>query len=200
MTTVAAAGRTAPPREAEAPPVRPRPTGRYLTDPSPWRASYGIVPGILAAVGVVVMAICWVALSDKVVWRDQISWLVGACLGAGAVVLGGVLWILVGMREVRRGFRDLRRQQRLLSPELAPARIDAPTGEVLILVSAAGMTRAHHPDCLLLRGKNAVPLPVGDDRPRCGVCAAVSERSERTNEHSMTVPHDSAELARQRHE
>ena len=173
MTTVAAAGRTAPPREAEAPPARPRPTGRYLTDPSPWRASYGIVPGILAVLGVVVMVLCWVQLSDKVVWRDQISWLVGACLGAGAVVLGGVLWILVGMREVRRGFRDLRRQQRILIPsDVQVARPEATTGEVLVLVSALGMERAHRPDCLLLRGKNAVPVPVGDDRPRCGVCAA----------------------------
>ena len=167
MTTVAAAGRTAPPREAEAPPTRPRPTGRYLTDPSPWRASYGIVPSILAVGGVIVMIVCWVQLSDKVVWRDQISWLVGASMGAGAVVLGGVLWILVGMREVRRGFRDLRRQQRLMSPELTTVRSATPIVEVL--VSAAGMTRAHRPDCLLLRGKQAVP--VADDRPRCGVCS-----------------------------
>jgi hypothetical protein len=172
VTTVAAAGRTAPPREAEAPPARPRPTGRYLTDPSPWRASYAIVPGILGVVGILVMAICWVQLSDKVVWRDQISWLVGACLGAGAFVLGGVLWILVGMREVRRGFRDLRRQQRLMSPvEPVPARAAAATGEVLVLVSAPGMTRAHRPDCLLLRGKTVTAVPLGDNRPRCGVCA-----------------------------
>jgi hypothetical protein len=128
------------------------------------------VPGILALVGLIVMVICWVQLSDKLIWRDQISWLVGAGLGAGAVVLGGVLWILVGMREVRRGFRDLRRQQRMLSSgEPGPVPTVAPTGAVLTLVSGAGMTRAHRPDCLLLRGK--ATAPVADDRPRCGVCA-----------------------------
>jgi hypothetical protein len=167
VTTVAAAGRTAPPREAEAPPARPGAAGRYHTDPTPWRRSYAIVPGILAVVGIVVLVICWVQLSDKVIWRDQISWLVGACLGAGAFVLGGVLWILVGMREVRRGFRDLRReQQRIL--RFARVGPTVETAEAPTLVSAAGMTRAHRPDCLLLRGKHTAP--VHDDRPRCGVC------------------------------
>jgi hypothetical protein len=142
--------------------------GRYLTDPSPWRRSYAIVPAALAVIGIVVMVVCWAQLSDKVIWRDQISWLVGACLGTGAVVLGGTLWILVGLREVRRGFRDLRRdQQRILNlADLAPV---ATIAEVLTLVSAPGMERAHRPDCLLLRGKTTAP--VTDDRPRCGVCA-----------------------------
>ncbi|HEY3605165.1 MAG TPA: hypothetical protein VGL04_10865 [Sporichthyaceae bacterium] len=168
MTTLATAGRTAPPREAEAPPTRPRAAGRYLTDPSPWRRSYAIVPALLAVLGVVVLVVCWVQLSDKVVWRDQISWLVGACLGVGAFVLGGTLWILVGLREVRRGFRDLRRdQQRILGlSDLAPVSV---VTEVLTLVSAPGMERAHRPDCLLLRGKQTGP--VSDDRPRCGVCS-----------------------------
>jgi hypothetical protein len=126
------------------------------------------VPGILAVVGIVVMVICWVRLSDKVVWRDQISWLVGACLGAGAVVLAGVLWILVGLREVRRGFRDLRRdQQRVL--RFVDLGSTAVSTETTALVSAPGMTRAHRPDCLLLRGKQTAP--VTGDLPRCGVCA-----------------------------
>jgi hypothetical protein len=173
VTTLATAGRTAPPREAEAPPARPRAAGRYLTDPSPWRRSYAIVPGILAALGVVVLIVCWVQLSDKVIWREQISWLVGACLGAGALVLGAVLWLLVGLREVRRGFRDLRRdQQSILSlDDLAPMPTASASGAAVRLVSAPGMQRAHRPDCLLLRGKSVVPVPVFDDRPRCGVCA-----------------------------
>jgi hypothetical protein len=83
-----------------------------------------------------------------------------------------VLWVLVGMREVRRGFRDLRRQQRILIPAELPLAGAAPTGEVFPLVSAPGMTRAHRPDCLLLRGKNVLPVPVDDARPRCGVCAS----------------------------
>ena len=170
MTTLATAGRTAPPREAEAPPARPRAAGRYLSDPSPWRRSYAIVPGILATLGVVVLIVCWVQLSDKVIWREQVSWLVGACLGAGAFVLGGVLWLLVGLREVRRGFRDLRHdQERILGlADLAPV---VRAGGPVTLVSAPGMQRAHRPDCLLLRGKSVTPLPVFDDRPRCGVCA-----------------------------
>jgi len=131
------------------------------------------VPMILAVVGVVVLIVCWVQLSDKVIWREQISWLVGACLGGGAFVLGGVLWLLIGLREVRRGFRDLRYdQQRILGlADLAPVVRAAVAGGGVTLVGAPGMQRAHRPDCLLLRGKSVTPLPVFDDLPRCGVCA-----------------------------
>jgi hypothetical protein len=83
-----------------------------------------------------------------------------------------VVWLLIGLREVRRGFRDLRRDQRMMLG-VSEALLARPT---LVVgpgawVAAAGMTRAHRPDCLLLRGKSTSPLPAGDPRPRCGVCS-----------------------------
>jgi len=126
----------------------------------------------LAASGAVVLLICWVGVSGEGAWRDQLGWLVGACLGAGAVVLAAVLWLLVGLREVRRGFRDLRRDQRMMLglSEALLERESAGAPRLDRWVSAPGMTRAHRPECLLMRGKTPEPVPAGDPRPRCGVC------------------------------
>jgi hypothetical protein len=152
-----------------------RTVGRYLTDPSPWRRVDAVIPGLLAVLGVVVLVVCWFGASGEVRWRDQTDWFIGGCLGAGAFALGAVLWVLVGMREVRRGFADLKADQReILGLHAGPSTRDLAdlTGPIAGWVTAAGMTRAHLSTCLLMRGKTAVPLAASDvpSYERCGVC------------------------------
>ncbi|MBA3744182.1 hypothetical protein [Sporichthya sp.] len=146
----------------------------YRSDPSPWRRRDLAVCGALALLGVAGIIGCWFGATDEVVWRDQTGWLIGSIFCTGLVVLGGGLWVLIGLRRVRHGFRDLRRDQRtalgLTRSRATAVETDAaPTGE---LVTTGQMTRAHRPDCLLLRGKQAVPVPAAEraNYGRCGVC------------------------------
>ena len=85
-----------------------------------------------------------------------------------------LMWVLIGLRRVRHGFRDLRRDQRsslglTRGRSTAVETTAAPAGE---LVTAGQMTRAHRPDCLLLRGKKTIPVPTAEvgTYGRCGVC------------------------------
>lgn len=178
--TLAAPGAVTVPTESDAAPPRRRGrTARYDSAPSPWQRRDAVAPGVLAVAGVAVLAVGWVGASGEFVWRDQVGWLVTACVGTAVVVLGGALWLLVGFREVRRGFRDLRADQRRIlglasTPEPAMDRVSAVSTNPDGLVTSAGMTRAHRPDCLLMRGKPATAVPDPDRHARCGVC----ERAE----------------------
>lgn len=151
-----------------------RSVGRYLTDASPWRRKDAVIPGLLAIIGIAVLVICWIGASGEVAWRDQTDWFIGSCLGTGAFALGAVLWLLVGLREVRRGFADLKADQREILGLTAPREPagDRTGAEETAWVTAAGMTRAHRPSCLLMRGKQPLALEAADvpSFDRCGVC------------------------------
>ena len=162
------------PDKAAVPPDAPVRRVQYRSDPSPWRRRDAVVCGVLAVLGVAGVIGCWFGATDEVVWRDQTGWLTGAILSTGLVVLGGGLWVLIGLRRVRHGFRDLRRDQRTAfgltrSRSAAVETERVATGE---LVTSGQMTRAHRPDCLLLRGKSATRVPAADvaNYGRCGVC------------------------------
>lgn len=168
---------------AAAPPASPQ-LPRYRSDPGPWRRRDGLLAGLLGAAGTAGLIVCWFGVSDEVVWREQIPWAIGGVLCTAVVVVAGALYLLRGLRCVRQGFRDLRRDQRVLlglprvSPSAGAAAAPATTSDVtgpvssVTYVSAPEMTRAHRPDCLLMRGKQATPVPAAEvDRyPRCGVC------------------------------
>jgi hypothetical protein len=144
----------------------------YRSDPAPWRRRDAVLCGLLAVAGIAGIVGCWFGATDEVVWREQTGWLTGAILCTGLVVLGGGLWVLIGLRRVRQGFRDLRRDQRAalgLTRVRATAAVDSAddTGE---LVTAGQMTRVHRPDCILMRGKTAQPVAEASTYGRCGVC------------------------------
>lgn len=161
-------------QDAAVPPEAPARPVRHRSDPLPWRRLDMVVCGLLAAGGVAGLVACWFGATSEVVWREQTGWLIASIFCTGLVILGGGLWVLIGLRRVRRGFRELRRDQRaalgLSRSRTAPVETAAaPTDE---LVTAGQMTRAPRPTCLLLRGKPAVPVPAPElaNYGRCGVC------------------------------
>jgi hypothetical protein len=162
---------------AASPPDAPVRRVHYRSGHSPWRRIDAVLCGLLAAGGVAGILGCWFGATEEAVWRQQTSWLIGAIFCAGLVGLGGGLWVLIGLRRVRQGFRDLRRDQRVA---LGLARFGAAAAGTAVAfangdwVNAKDQTRAHRPDCLLLRGKQAVAAPPPElaNYSRCGVCAS----------------------------
>ena len=166
-------GRAAP---ADGPPDAPVRRVHYRSDHSPWRRLDTVLCGLLAVLGIAGVIACWFGATSEAVWRQQTSWLIGAIFCTGLVGLGGGLWVLIGLRRVRQGFRDLRRDQRValgLSRVRGSAdRTAAAPGAAGELVRAKDQTRVHRPDCLLLRGKQVVAVAPADvdQYSRCGVC------------------------------
>ena len=168
LDTVSADGDLREPSTGE-PPRRSR-GPRYRTEPSPWRRSHTYLPLALSLVGAVLLAICWVGVSGELAWREQIGWLVGAMFATGLVVIGGALYLLIGLREVRRAIRHLKAERvRVYGLDALTPAAAAVTG----WVRAPGMTRRHRADCLLMRGKPADPLTDAElaGLAACGVCS-----------------------------
>jgi hypothetical protein len=160
------------PERNAAPPDAPRRRVQYRSDPSPWRRRDAALCGLLAVLGIAGIVSCWFGATDEAVWRQQTGWLTGAIFCTGLVALGGGLWILIGLRRVRQGFRDLRRDQRAalgLTRVRATGTADGPVADGA-LVTASQMTRVHRPDCILMRGKTAQPVIDASTYGRCGVC------------------------------
>ena len=159
------------------PPDAPARRVSYRSGSSPWRRRDQVICGLLAVLGLAGLVTCWFGATDEVVWRDQTGWLIGSIFCAGLVALGGGLWVLIGLRRVRQGFRDLRRDQRTVlglsrarsAGTAADKRVAVADGE---LVTTGQMTRAHRPECLLMRGKPATPVPPVEVTRygSCGVC------------------------------
>lgn len=159
---------------AAVPPDAPARPVRYRSDPLPWRRLDLVVCGLLAVAGIAGLVACWFGATSEAVWREQTGWLIGSIFCTGLVILGGGLWVLIGLRRVRQGFRDLRRDQRsalgLSRSRTATVAAAAPPADELVTVGQ--MTRVHRPGCLLLRGKQTVAVPPVElaNYRRCGVC------------------------------
>jgi len=105
-------------------------------------------------------------------WREQLDLISVATFCTLLVVLAVVGWIVVGMRRLRRGFRELAaRKDRVfglndLAEDDDPSELDGS------LVRLPAMNRVHRPGCLLLRGKTPVVVPAEQvgSFDRCGVC------------------------------
>ncbi|MDP9183453.1 MAG: hypothetical protein M3P04_11835, partial [Actinomycetota bacterium] len=142
---------------------------RYLRDSSPWRSRDVVRCLSLMGLGLGGLLACGYGLTGEAAWRDQIPWGIGALAGTGVFVLGGVSWLLAGMRAVRQGVRELELDRRrvLGLHSAGSAEQGLATHE---LVTADGMRQAHRPDCLLVRGKAVRPAATAAQP--CKVCAA----------------------------
>jgi len=132
----------------------------------------------LAAIGTVGMVLCWYVGAGKLTYHDQVPWLVGSIISAAVTVVGGVVWLVCGFRQVSLLERDL---FGYLAPWLAEARAvplaRVGAGQSGTLVIGVGMSSAHRPECLLVRGKaGLVPVSEADATGRvlstCKVCAS----------------------------
>lgn len=123
----------------------------------------------------VLLGTAWYGASDTTDFVHQVYWVV---LGIGATALlsfGALMFVLDGMREIRR--RRLALMQDLDSA-LSPAQPLTPVGHVEHehAVAASLMTHYHRRSCPLVRGK-AIPhvgppaTHVDAGRVPCGVCA-----------------------------
>lgn len=146
--------------------------------PEPWQRKHLVASLTLTALGCVGMAVCWYAGAGKLTYDDQVPWLIGSITSAGVAVVGGVLWLVCGFRQVSMLERDL---MGYLAPWLAEARGaqggPAPERGAGTLVIGAGMNRAHRPECLLVRGKvDLMAMTAAESAvrglPGCGVCGS----------------------------
>jgi hypothetical protein len=150
------------------PPVLPRAA-------APWKIRETAVAVVVGAIGVLGVGWCWYESSDELNWRDQLGWLAGGAPFAALTVFAGVCWVALGMRRVRSGFQALAAARATAFAPVQP-RTELSMQAVLAatpgLVTSESMTRAHRPDCLLMRGKQPIEIPVGDEPRyvRCGVC------------------------------
>ncbi|MGQ0465096.1 MAG: hypothetical protein ACT4QG_07210 [Sporichthyaceae bacterium] len=150
----------------------------YLTQPTPWRRAHVTRALIPALLGAVVSAVCWWQISGKVTLEAQQGWFVGSFLGAAIAALGGVYFLLVNLREVYVGKRQLvadlaevmdwplTRDGRVRGTALAGDEIAGDD-----LVTGPGMTLVHRADCQVARGKAMFPATVAEaGYGRCGIC------------------------------
>lgn len=159
------------------PPTRSAPAAR-TRPPEPWSSADVRAAGPLAGVGLLALALCWLQVSGLTDQRPQLTTVVlGVC--AGVLTAGaGVVWMLAGLRAVRRRAGTARTealaavtaltnalpdwQRALPAPGIAVAAEVGP-------VSVTGMTRVHRPGCLMVRGKDTTPAVPGSGAA-CGVC------------------------------
>jgi hypothetical protein len=145
---------------------------RYLVSSSPWRARDVSRCLTLAVAGATGILGSWYGAGGETTLKAQEPWMVASMVALAVFVLGGVSWITAGLREVRHGFRDLAVDKNTVF-ELAS--VTAP-GDVVDVtpqrVAGPGMTRAHRPDCPLVRGKAVAPVAAKDAArlADCGVC------------------------------
>ncbi len=142
--------------------------------PRLWSRRENAVLAIVGGLCVAGLALCWKAVADETWWRDQLGVAKVGALFTGLFVLVVLGWIVLGMRRLRAGLRELAARRRE-AYGLGPS-VELSVGDVLAtsteLVMAGSMTRAHRPSCLLLRGKSVQPVPAAQaaEYPRCGVC------------------------------
>lgn len=145
-------------------------------DEDPWTQRQTRTFGVLAALGLLGLGLCWYFLSGEAAYQDQVPWLIAAIVCV--LVLGIVMayWILLGMRTVHAGSRELSHVLRVgtLDPRRRLRALSVARDHDVVLVAAANMTRAHRDTCLLVRGKQVNPVSAADAAARgltlCGAC------------------------------
>ncbi|WP_344603958.1 hypothetical protein [Sporichthya brevicatena] len=130
----------------------------WLPRETRWVGGFGLV-------AIVLLVVCWWQAAGEGDPSDQLPWL---NLGTAAVL---VYWVLAGRTLARARRRVAERRSAQLAalgsrPWLRSDAPSTPAGDGLVV--AAGMTRAHRPECPLVSGKPTSPAPAG--APTCGIC------------------------------
>jgi len=153
--------------------ARREPRAAVLGDDAPWRAGELVRVGVVAAVGLIGVAVAWYGASAQADWPDTLPW---ASLGASAVtvaMLGLVAWLMAALRQVRSLRREVMPwlETAVSTPSISSTVQTAPGAD---FVTAGGMTRFHQPGCPLATGKLVRPLTIEEARASaldsCGVC------------------------------
>jgi hypothetical protein len=135
---------------------------------SPWTRSDLRRSCAWAAVGLIALAICTVGVAHTKTYDNELTWTALGAVSLAVGVLGGVRWVLRGMRTVRR-------ERRAVMRSLSGVRLDEPARETTdaAVYFTAAMSRYHLGSCPFARGKDltaAALAEVGDRRP-CEVCS-----------------------------
>ncbi len=140
----------------------------------PWRRSDLRQLVTLASVGAIVMLLGWEGVSETDDYNTQLIWIVVGASGLIVAALGAGLWLSAGFRNVRERMLAVPDETAaylaMLDGAPAPERDRA---SVAGLVTAPGMTRWHHADCLLVQGKRGLRTvdPAREPELRaCDVC------------------------------
>ena len=114
------------------------------------------------------LVVCFVGARNTRSWDDQLLWIVGAFAAMLLAGWGWTGWMLAGSRALRARERAaLARGGRIAS-----ARRSASAAGVV--VTGAGMTRYHRPDCTFARGRATTAVTAAQRASRdlmpCGAC------------------------------
>lgn len=148
---------------------------RYLTSVTPWQTGDVGRSLVLGAAGLVALGACWYGASYETDLRAQVGWILGSLLSVAVFVLAAVLWLLAGLREVRRGVRELDVDKRSVFGLAEKGTVGSAVHDADEFVSGTGMTLAHRRTCLLVRGKQ-VDVVAGPELlalRACDVCRAL---------------------------
>lgn len=115
----------------------------------PWSQAHLRAAALLPAAGLTGIVVCWYGTSSSTGYERQLLWLAFSLISLATAAAGGVVHVLVGMREVR----GLRRRvlQRVTARLAVPMEAPATDGQ---LVTGSSMTRYHRPDCPFVRSKD----------------------------------------------
>lgn len=104
-----------------------------------------VVAGIA---GAALLVGAWFGAADRTESSEQIAWL---NLGVAGVLVTAAIngsWVLRGRQAVQHRLRTT-----LVTPDLGLVDVAARADQPHLLGTASRMTRYHHPECLLVRGK-----------------------------------------------
>lgn len=135
---------------------------------SPWARKHRVRLGVLAALGTLGATFCWYGGSGTDELDAQVWWLVGSVLSLLVILVSGVLWVLQGVRAVKRAERDL--VEHLRGSTSGGGRPTASSRDSERRVTAPGMTRHHLESCPLVAGKPTTTYSRQRELSPCGVC------------------------------
>jgi hypothetical protein len=143
---------------------------------APWTQRQARTFGLLAALGLVGLGLCWYFLSGEAAYQDQVPWLIGAIICVLVMGVAMAYWLLLGVRTVHAGSREVSQVLRVetLGPRRRLRAVASSRSNDVVFVATADMTRLHRDTCLLVRGKSATVVIAADAAARgltlCGAC------------------------------